>query len=269
MPEDFTQTNVSTQYGIEVTPPIIQWRRGDLTNPNPSLKNGCWQLPVEQWEMFVDKQPVDVLHAGGVVVPSYLFDTLHLAVLTYRKRWYIKQGDEITWLNPGEYVEGAKSKMQAWVYVKEIGEFAIVTMAGMNAKYFSEAINTTLTRQIIAPASRRAKQAFARFHFWLLLSSAGMMQTKNNQHITPPHCPIQRFDIGTLRSLFVGSKVAEVCEAEMPLAESWSKAREEAKPPAQDQNGNDDPDDFDEHFPRDEQGQPVQAGYDDEDDIPF
>lgn len=229
MNEDFMDFDVDTDYGMEFTPPILQWRRGDLTNPNINLKNGCWQATVEHWPSL-SGQPIDVVHGGGTVVPSHLYDKLNLAVLTYRKQWFIDNGDYITWLQPGEYQDGAKSRLQVWCLVKEFDNApALISVKGLNAKWLEEAIKDHV-QKVIAQASRQAKKSFARFHFWLTIVSAGKVDAPHNQYVTPPHCPITDYNLDTIKGLFIGSKVATIAESEMAEAKEWAEAMPEPPP---------------------------------------
>jgi len=238
--EDFMDYEVDTDYGLEFTPPILQWRRGDLANPNPILKNGGWQASVEHWPALPG-QTIEVVHSGGVIVPSHLFEKLSLAVLTYRKQWFITNGDQITWLQPGDYREGAKSRLQVWCLIKEFdNEPALISVKSMNAKYLEEAIKNHV-QKIIAPASRQAKKSFARFHFWMPISADDKKDVGHGQYITPPICPLTNYNLDVIKKLFVGSDVAAIAEAEMIQAKEWAETKPE--PPAiepmdyQDTNG--------------------------------
>lgn len=218
---------VNQENAVQVLPPTIQWRRGDLTNPNPLLKNGCWQLTVENFAALIgDTLPVvDVLHSGGVVVPSYLLGTIHIAILAYRKRWYtVNDDNSITFLPPR--FEGTtgniKSKLQVWCLCRELAnEPVLVSVSGMNSKCLQDAMDSFIKR-VITPASRIAKARFARYHFWLPLTSGGKQAVKNNQYITPPVPALGEVDDETLRSLFTGRDVADAAEAMLSEAQDWA-----------------------------------------------
>lgn len=228
---------VSEENAVQVLPPTIQWRRGDLTNPNKLLKNGCWQLTVDNFASLIrDKLPVvDVLHSGGVVVPSYLFEKIHIAILAYRKRWYTVNADNsITFLPPKfeESVASVKSKLQIWCLCRELNnEPVLVSVSGMNSKYLLDAMDAFIKR-VITPASRLAKTRFARYHFWLPLTSGGKQAVKNNQYITPPVLALDDVSEDVLRGLFTGKDVAQVAELSMGEALDWAQPKVEPARPA-------------------------------------
>lgn len=227
---------VNQENAVQVLPPTIQWRRGDLTNPNPLLKNGCWQLSVENFAPLVgDSLPVvDVLHSGGVVVPSYLLGTIHIAILAYRKRWYTVNADNsITFLPPKfEDAPGnIKSKLQVFALCRELGnEPVLVSVSGMNSKHLQDAMDAFVKR-VITPASRLAKTRFARYHFWLPLTSGGKQAVKNNQYITPPVMALDDAGEETLRGLFVGRQVAAIAEEMLAEAQQWAAPKAEQTTP--------------------------------------
>ncbi len=208
---------------LDLAPPTIQWHRGNLTDSNPSLRNGCWQLPVDSWEAVLgDSLPqVEVIHAGGVSVRSYLIDTISVAILSWKKRWFTPDQDgRPNYL--GGYEDGAKSKLQYWVLVKELGaEAAILTVSGMNAKYLSEAVQAHV-KKVIQPGSQLAKRSFGRHHFWLPLATLGKVGVKNNQYITPPGLALKDINQDVLKSLFTGQEVAEKAEVMIPQAKKWA-----------------------------------------------
>lgn len=221
---------INEENAVTVLPPTIQWRRGDLTNPNKLLKNGCWQLTVDNFASLVgDSLPaVDVLHGGGVVVPSYLIEKIHIAVLAYRKRWYTVNADNsITFLPPKfeEPTVNVKSKLQIWCLCRELNnEPVLVSVSGMNSKYLLDAMDAFIKR-VITPASRLAKARFARYHFWLPLATFGKQAVKNNQYITPPALALDEINEDVLRSLFTGKDVALQAELSMNEAVAWSQTK--------------------------------------------
>ena len=103
---------VNEEYTTNFLPPVIQWHRGDLKDQNPSLKNGCWQLPRENFEVLVGNHLplIDVVHGGGTIVTSYLLDKIHIAILAWKKRWYVMDEKQQKKYLPG-YVEGARSNL--------------------------------------------------------------------------------------------------------------------------------------------------------------
>lgn len=222
---------VNEEYAEVIVPPTVQWRRGDLTNPNPLLKNGCWQLPADSFEMIAppDWKAVDVLHGGGVVVSSYLLPTIHIAVLAWRKRWFmVDDGGNYTYLD--DYQDGAKSKLQYYALLKELGnEPVLISVSGMNSKYLSEAFYE-FRQKVIRQAGQLARQRFGYHHFWMPVSTTGKRDTNHNQYITPPGLAMADFDKETLRSLFTGREAADAAEALIPEARAWAKAKEESAP---------------------------------------
>jgi hypothetical protein len=252
---------VNQDYAEMVLPPTVQWRRGDLTNQNPLLKSGCWQLTVENFQPIIGDslEAVDVLHSGGVVVPSYLLGQIHIAVLAYRKRWYVADAEgNVTWLKQGDqFPPGAKSKLQVWALCKELNaEPVIVSVSGMNAKHLQDAMQD-FVRKVITPASRLAKTRFGRHHFWLPLATQGRLAVKNNQYVTPPGLALRDSNPETLRALFTGKEIAGYAESVIPEAQEWAKGVADQQPGQQ-------APDFD-HAPEpDESYAPVE-----EDQIPF
>lgn len=214
---------VNEEYAMDFLPPTIQWRRGDLTNRNPLIKNGCWQFPADSFDTMLSGQyeSVDVIHAGGEVVRSYLMETIHVALLAYKKRWYITDTDGNMSYIDG-YQEGAKSKLQWYALVKELGnEAALISVSGLNAKHLSEAV-FSFEQKVLRPAMQAAKKRFARYHFWLPLSTAGKITAPQNQYITPPQMAIEELSLDKVRSLFTGREVAQAAEELMPAAKAWA-----------------------------------------------
>lgn len=228
---------VNEENAVQVLPPTIQWRRGDLTNPNPLLKNGCWQLTVDNFAALIDSElpAVDVLHSGGVVVPSYLLGTINIAILAYRKRWFTVNADNsITFLPPkfDDNVNGhVRSKLQVYALCRELGnEPVLVSVSGMNSKYLQDAMDSFVKR-VITPASRLAKTRFARYHFWLPLTTGGKQSVKNNQYITPPVMALDEINNETLRFLFTGQQVAAIAEEMIAEAQAWATPEPESSAP--------------------------------------
>lgn len=214
---------INEEYAMDFLPPTIQLRRGDLVNPNPLLKNGCWQFPADSFDTMLSGQgsAVDVLHAGGTVVRSYLMDTINVALLAYKKRWYITDADGNMIYLDG-YQEGAKSKLQWYALVKELGnEAALISVSGLNAKHLSETVYS-FEQKVLRPAMQAAKKRFARYHFWLPLSIAGKVNAPQNQYITPPCMGIDELSLEKVRGLLTGREVAEIAESLMPQAKAWA-----------------------------------------------
>lgn len=222
---------INNENTLELTPPVIQWRRGDLVSRDPLLKGGCWQLPVEQFEAVVgDKLPVvEVLHSGGKVVPSYLLGTLNVLLLAWRKSWIKIVDDQVQYL--AGYEEGAKGKLQCWVLAKELGlEPALLTASGLNSKYLNEAIQA-FRQRVIAPASQIAKRGFGYHHFYLPLSTQGKITTTQNQYVTPPGLGIVEINREVIISLFAGQEAGLVAEGFVAEAKRWGKKLMIAQPP--------------------------------------
>lgn len=214
---------IDDQYTQQLLPPTLQWRRGDLTSKEKALKLGCWELPADQFEAILggSQEPVDVLHAGGVVVSAYIFETLHLLVLAWKKRWYVLEDEKIRYLTG--YEEGAKSKLQYWALVKELGnQPAMVSVSGMSAKYLSEA-SFSFQQKVLRPAGQMAKRAFGQHHFWMPLASQGKKDTKQGQYITPPGLALKEVNQEIIKSLFVGREVGELAESMIGEARRWAK----------------------------------------------
>lgn len=224
---------INEEYTEVFLPPTIQWRRGDLTNQNPFLKNGCWQLQTESFEVFFGNSipVVDVLHSGGVVVPSYLFGTLHLSVLAWKKRWYmLDSGSGQTQLKYlTGYEDGAKSKLQYWALIRELGnEPALVSVSGMNAKYLSEA-SQAFRQKVLRPAVAIAKKNFGQHHFWMPLASQGKIATKQNQYITPPGLALKEINNDVLKELYLGKEIGQKAEEMIKEARAWANTKEQPR----------------------------------------
>lgn len=260
---------VSGENAVMVLPPVIQWHRGDLTNANPALKNGCWQVTQEQAGAILgDTAPVaDVLHSGGVVVPSYIFPQIHVLVLAHRKRWFYRDGEKTIWLAPGaEFPKGAKSKVQVYVICKELnGEPALLTASSLNAMHLERAMND-FVKKVITPASRMSKAPFGRHHFWLPLASAGKWTNEvlkqNGQYITPPVLGLpEQVTVDVMKSLLAGREDVVFAESVIPEAREWAKGVADTQPQERMPDYSDAPD-------PDETYAPVAAA-DDIDEIPF
>ena len=223
---------VNENEAVTVFPPTVQWRRGDLTNANALLKHGCWQLAMENFISIAPAswEPVDVVHAGGAIVTSFLLREIHLAIVAYRKRWfYLDPENKPIYLPPNFDASGKsiKSRVQIWALCKELdNQPVIVSTAGMNSKFVLDAMDAFI-KQVITPASRLAKIRFARYHFWLPLATAGKQATKNNQYITPPVMSLEKINDDILRGLFTGKEVATLAEAELPAAKEWAAFKNE------------------------------------------
>lgn len=224
---------VNEEEAVSVLPSTIQWRRGDLTNVNPLLKNGCWQFPMEHFASIAPPvwEPVDVLHSGGETVTSFLQEKIHLAIVGYRKRWFYKVEDKKVYL-PANFVNDGKkisSTLQIWAICKELdNEPVLVSVSGLNSKAMEEAMNVFI-KQIVTGASRLAKTRFARYHFWLPLVTSPKQVTKEKTYVTPPQIamtiPVSN---EFLRSLFTGKDVALLAEAELPACKEWATFKAEA-----------------------------------------
>jgi hypothetical protein len=105
-------------------------------------------------------------------------------------------------------------------------EPAIISVAGMNSKHLSEAVNQFIQKIVVA-AGRHAKTRFGRHHFWLPLSAGPKQTTKNNQYITPPVLAIEEFGLDTMRELFTGQELAGLAEQMIPEAVAWATRKEE------------------------------------------
>lgn len=250
-----------------VLPPFIQWRQGNLTDKtHPVLKNGGWEITQEQGGAILqDSQPVmDVIH-GENVVPSYLFEKIHILVLAYRKRWFVVEGDRVRWLSNGEeFPVGAKSKLQVYCVCRELNnEPAIVTTSGLTSKHLQDAMNDHV-RLVITPASRLGKTPFGRHHFWLPLASAGKWVNealrRNSKFITPPKLALAgEVNRDLLVSLFVDKETALFAESLIPEAKAWAEGAGDQ--PQETQTGPD----YSEAPPPEENWNPVEV----EDEIPF
>lgn len=217
---------VNQDNALTILPPVIQWRRGDLVTENELLRDGCWQLPVENFTMLEDWISVNVLHGGGVVVPSYLLEIIHIAILTHKKRWYIRDGEGNTTF-VDTFTEGARSRLQIWALCQELdNEPIIVSIAGLNAKSVSQA-SMDFIRKVITPASRMAKTRFGRHHFWMPLATGGKQETRQNQYVTPPVLALEDINVEVMRSLFTGREVAELAEDMLDEAKEWATAKDE------------------------------------------
>lgn len=227
--EDFMNASVNPDHGLQITPPVVQWRRGDLTNENPLLRDGCWQLPVENFQGIVPDnfKVFKLVHSGGKIVESYIMDKIHIAVLFWKKRWYREGPNGPIWMPKDfEYESGIKSRLQVWALIRELDAIPVmVSVAGLNSQSLELAINT-FAQKIIIPASRQAKINFARYHFWLPLVAGPTTPARNNQYVTPPVMALADFSVETMRELFVGKLVAGMAELMMPQAEAWAMTQE-------------------------------------------
>lgn len=228
---------VNEENAISVLPPIVQWHRGDLTNVNALLKNGCWQFPMEIFAGLAPAEwgPVDVIHSGGEVVTSFLQDKIHLAIVGYRKRWFYKLDGKKIYLPPKFENNGKKisSNLQIWAICKElINQAVIVSVSGTTSMAVEEAMNS-FVRQVVTGASRLAKTRFARYHFWMPLVTSPKQVTKENTYITPPQLALPEISEDVLRSLFTGKIVAELAEAELPACKEWATFRAEVVVPVE------------------------------------
>lgn len=220
---------VNQDNALTILPSVIQWRRGDLVNENELLRDGCWQLPVENFTMLDVEEwgsPINVLHGGGVVVPSFLLGTIHIAILAHKKRWFIQDSEgNIAFVET--FTEGAKSKLQIWALCRELkNEPVIVSVARLNAKSVSQA-SMDFIRKVITPAARMTKTRFGRHHFWMPLTTGNKQETRNNQYITPPVLALEDINIDVMRSLFTGREVAELAEDMLDEAKEWATAKDE------------------------------------------
>lgn len=228
----FEDYEVNEEYAGQFLPPTIQWRRGDLVNQHPGLKNGCWQLPVENFEAIIGNSlpVINVVHGGGVVVESYLFETLHLSILAWKKRWYIMEDGQYNYLS--DYQEGARSRLQYYAIVKEIDGAGLVSVSGLNAKHLSQA-SYQHQQKIVKAAYNITKRKFSQYHFWCPLSAGPKTETAHNQYITPPRLAIDdKVDKELLNRLFVGSEVAELAESLMQEARDWAFSDRKPQAPA-------------------------------------
>jgi len=206
-----------------VLPPLIQWHRGDLQNVNEMLKVGCFQLPVERYSLD-NQEPVDVLH-GTVVIPSYLFKGLHIAILAYRKDWFTGRGKESRPQVSFDPNAKAWSRIQVWAIVKQLDNAQfILTFSRSNAMGIEETIKQ-FRNVVIGPVSQKVKKNFPLYSFWCPIGPDKPKEFKEQgTYATPPKLfltpPVSE---NKLKELFTGKDIVEMAAGIYPLAKKWSK----------------------------------------------
>lgn len=227
--QDFDYIN--EEQAETVLPPLIQWHRGDLQNTNELLKNGCFQLPVERYSLD-GHNPIDVLH-GTTVIPSYLFKGLSLAILAYRKDWFVGRGKEARPQPTFDPNVSAWSRIQIWALVKQLDAAPfILTFSRSNAMGIEESIKQ-FKNVVIGPVSQKAKKNFPLYSFWCPIGPNEPKQFKEQgTYATPPKLfltpPVSE---KLLNELFTGKTIIERCAEAYPLAKQWATRKfEPAKP---------------------------------------
>lgn len=224
----FMDANTNNEHAENISRPAIQFHRGDLSNSNPLVKNGCYQLPVEAFGSIVGDawESVLVSHAGGVSVNSYLLPKIHLAVLGFQKRWYVEKNNRTEYLD--HYQDGSKSRFRLMALCQELyilgyEEPVLVTVSGMNGKHLEDAFKS-FKADVITTAARLAKRRFPAYAFWLPLAIGPKTSVKNNQYITPPQLDLNgKVDQELLEQLFVSDKVLSLASTYWDEAQMWAQ----------------------------------------------
>lgn len=204
-----------------ILPPLIQWRRGDLQSEDKRLNKGCFQLPIERYTIE-GQEPVDVQHISSVV-PSYLFGKLHVAVLGWRKDWFVGRGENRRRQTSYDPNVTAWSRIQAWVYVKELAGQFMLTFNSSNSIGFEDALNQ-FRSTVIGPAGQKAKVTFPLYAFWMPIGP-GEKKTfkKQGTYATPPAIYLRPpISDETLEKLFVGKENVEQFKGLWPQVNEWA-----------------------------------------------
>ena len=229
---------VNQEDAVKVLPPTIQWRRGDKVNAEPFLKFGCWQLPKENWPMPLGDpwKEADCQHGGNVVVPSYITGVIHIAVINWRKQWFVMENDKRVFVKT--FTEGARSVMQYYALVKEMNnEPMIITTSGLNAMNLENAVRG-FAKQVIAPAGRMAGTQFGYYHFWIPLKTQGVKDTKQGQYVTPPGLALKDINVDVMRSLFTGKDIGDLASGFVAEAKDWAEYEPEPIEPEHEDDDN-------------------------------
>lgn len=224
----FMDANTNNEHAENINRPAIQFHRGDLSNSNPLLKAGCYQLPVESFGSIVGDtwESTLVSHAGNVSVNSFLLAKIHLSVLGFQKRWFVVKNNRTEFLN--HYQEGSKSRFRLMGICKELyalgyQEPILVTVSGMNAKHLDDALKR-FKADLITTAARLAKRSFPAYAFWMPLIVGPKAAVKNNQYITPPGLDLNgKVDQDLLERLFVGDEVLSLAASYWGEAQLWTQ----------------------------------------------
>lgn len=224
----FLDANTNDEHAENISRPAIQFHRGDLSNSNKLLKNGCYQLPVETFGSIVGDawESVFVPHAGGVSVNSYLLPKIHLAVLGFQKRWFVVKNNRTEYL--GQYQDGSKSRFRLMGLCQELyalgyEEPVLVTVSGLNGKHLEDALKS-FKADVITTAARLAKRRFPTYAFWMPLTVGPKAAVKNNQYITPPEIDLNgKIDQDLLEKLFVSDEVLALASTYWDEAQMWAQ----------------------------------------------
>lgn len=216
--------------------PWLQWVNGNraFARLHPVLGSGGWAMPAANVLGGLEWDRSELPHKNGQTTDAYLADTLHVALLAEKFRWFKRTGGRIVWLP--QYEDGARGKYQVLVMVREAGDAQstpwMLTATGLAGKALYQAFKAYRSK-VLPAASSMAKKHLPLYSFWLEIVAGEPRQVgvePNVSTITPPVLVVPDLsDSEVLREYLVGSYVGQEtldrASAWFDEAQRWAEAK--------------------------------------------
>ena len=213
--------------------PYIQYLRGDLKDKNPLIKNGCFEMNLGSWELFLGDdwshgQIETIVSQTGKERESYLSGSFQIAVLASVQLWGNTEGNIFQYYQG--YQAGAKGKFRILGMVRELegyfDDLVVFTFGGMTGKYVKDAIKS-FEQSYLGLANKLASTTFPTYAFYLPLVQGNKVEGKGSSvsyYITPPRLAYSSKDLNQklLEELYIGDDGMQWVQSKWKEVQAWT-----------------------------------------------